>query len=122
MKPLDFKPHAAALALPCSPHLGLRQRGASLFIALVTLAILSLAGIALVRSVDTSNLIAGNFTFKEATVHAGDIGIETALNYINTTVAPGPDNNLPAGCADGECRYYARAHAEDAAGIPTGIN
>lgn len=99
-----------------------RQRGASLFIALVTLVILSIAGVALVRSVDTGNLIAGNFAFKNATVHAADVGIEAALTYLNDTVALTPDGNLPDGCTAGACRYYARAQAEGAEGIPIGID
>lgn len=99
---------------------GAKQRGASLFIALVTLAILTLAGLALVRSVNTGNLIAGNFAFKGASVNVADVGIEAALTYLNGTVALAPDSNLPAGCGAGECRYYARAQAEDANGIPTG--
>lgn len=99
-----------------------RQRGASLFIALVALAIMMLAGLALVRSVDTSNLIAGNLTFKEAAVSASDTGIETAVAYLNATVGPAPDANLPAGCSAGTCKYYARVQNEDTQGIPSGIN
>lgn len=108
-----------------APHIAWargRQRGASLFIALVTLAILTIAGVALVRSVDTGNLIAGNFAFKNATVHAADVGIEAALTYLNGTVALTPDSNLPDGCSAGACRYYARAQAEGSDGIPTGID
>ena len=40
----------------------MRQRGAVLFIALIVLVAMSLAGIALIRGVDTANLIAGVIT------------------------------------------------------------
>ncbi len=58
------------------------QQGAALFIALVALASMTLAGIALVRSVDTSNLIAGNFAFRQAALQASDIGSEQAIDHI----------------------------------------
>jgi Tfp pilus assembly protein PilX len=40
------------------------QQGVVLLMALIMLVALTLAGIALVRSVDTTNLIAGNLAFK----------------------------------------------------------
>ena len=40
-----------------------KQSGVVLFISLIILVAMSLAGIALIRSVDTSNLIAGNLAF-----------------------------------------------------------
>jgi Tfp pilus assembly protein PilX len=43
-----------------------RQRGAILFIALIVLVAMSLAGIALMRSVDTNVLIAGNLAFRQS--------------------------------------------------------
>jgi hypothetical protein len=55
-----------------------RQRGSALFIALISLVTMTLAGIALVRSVDTINLISGNFSFRQAALHASDLGVEAA--------------------------------------------
>ena len=54
------------------------QKGVSLFISLVTLVIITLAGIALLRSVDTGALVAGNLAFKDATMQATSIGMEEA--------------------------------------------
>ena len=48
-----------------------RQRGMSLVFALLALAALSLAGIALVRSVNTSSLVIGNLGFKQGATAAG---------------------------------------------------
>jgi Tfp pilus assembly protein PilX len=55
-----------------------RQRGAILFIALIVLVAMTLAGIALMRSVDTNVLIAGNLAFRQGATAAGDYGVEDA--------------------------------------------
>lgn len=55
-----------------------------LMMALIVLVAMTLAGIALVRSVDTSNIIAGNLAFKQAATNSGDIGIETAVAWLET--------------------------------------
>jgi type IV pilus assembly protein PilX len=64
-----------------------RERGAIVFIALIVLVAMSLAGIALMRSVDTANLIAGNLAFKNAATSAGDAGIEAARGWLMTKTA-----------------------------------
>lgn len=62
------------------------QRGVVLLIALIVLVAMSLAGIAVMRSVDTNVLIAGNLAFRNAATSAGDAGIEAARNWL--TVQP----------------------------------
>ena len=47
------------------------QSGVVLFIALIVLVAMSLAGVALVRSVDTNLLIAGNLAFKQGDTCVG---------------------------------------------------
>lgn len=59
-----------------------KQRGVVLIIALIVLVAMTLAGIALMRSVDTSNLIAGNLAFQQAATRSGDAGIETAVTFL----------------------------------------
>lgn len=91
-----------------------KQQGVVLFIALIALVVMTLAGIALVRSVDTGNVIAGNFAFKQASVQAGDVGVElafTALQGITTTAL---DTNIAN-------KYYATLQPVNAIGIPTSI-
>lgn len=61
------------------PH---KQRGVVLFITLIVLVAMTLAAIALVRSVDTSNVIAGNLSFRQAATHSGDSGIEAAVAWL----------------------------------------
>lgn len=58
------------------------QRGVILFIALIVLVAMSLAGIALMRSVDTNVLIAGNLAFRQATSNMADVGIEAARGWL----------------------------------------
>lgn len=59
-----------------------RQRGLALIVALIVLVAMSIAGIALVRSVDTAALLAGNIAFRQGASLAGDAGIEAARNYL----------------------------------------
>lgn len=65
-----------------------RQRGAVLFIALIVLVAMSLAGIALIRGVDTANLIAGNLAFKQNATHGGDWGVEQARAWLQLQPSP----------------------------------
>jgi Tfp pilus assembly protein PilX len=58
------------------------QRGLVLFVALIVLVAMTLAGIGMVRSVDTANLIAGNLAFKQGTIQAADRGIEVAFQWL----------------------------------------
>lgn len=58
------------------------QQGVVLFIALIVLVAMTLAGLAMMRSVDTNNLIAGNLAFKNAASSAGDAAIEAARGWV----------------------------------------
>lgn len=59
-----------------------KQRGTVLFFALVALVAMSLAAVALIRSVDTSTIIAGNLAFKQSATSSGDSGIDAALTWL----------------------------------------
>lgn len=59
-----------------------RQRGASLFIALVALVTLTYAGLAMIRASDTGSLVAGNFAFRQAALNAADMGLEAAVTKL----------------------------------------
>lgn len=77
-----------------------RQSGVILMIALIVLVGMTLAGISLMRSVDTTTLIAGNLSFQQAATHSADTGIETAVAWIenNPTLlnADSPTNGYAA--------------------------
>ena len=49
-------------------------------ISLMILVALTIAGLALIRSVDTTNVIAGNLAFQQAAVHSGEAGTEDAIS------------------------------------------
>jgi Tfp pilus assembly protein PilX len=59
-----------------------RQKGLVLFIVLIVLVAMSLAGIGMMRSIDTSTVVAGNLGFKEASVNAGDQGLQAAYQWL----------------------------------------
>lgn len=64
-----------------------KQRGLVLFFALIALVVMSLAAVALIRSVDTSSMIAGNLAFKQAATTSADAGIEFANTWLETATA-----------------------------------
>jgi len=66
------------------PHSTLpgKQKGVVLFITLIVLVAMTLAAISLVRSVDTTNVIAGNLAFHQAATHSGDAGVEAAVAWL----------------------------------------
>lgn len=59
-----------------------RQRGVVLMITLIVLVAMTLAAIALVRSTDTTNLIAGNLALQQAATNSGDQGTEAAIAWL----------------------------------------
>lgn len=73
-----------------------RQRGVVLLIALIALVAITLAGLALMRSVDTGLVIAGNLAFKQATVQAGDAAIEQAIEWLALQSADAIQSDIPA--------------------------
>lgn len=72
MNPIKRPPHAILS----------RQTGVALMISLIVLVGISLAGVALVRSVDTASLIAGNLAFRQGATIAGDSGVEAARTWL----------------------------------------
>ena len=60
------------------------QQGIVLFIAMIALVVMSLAGVALIRSVDTNSLIAGNLSFKQTAVESSSYGVESLSDYLGS--------------------------------------
>jgi len=58
------------------------QQGIVLIMALIVLVAMTLAAIALVRSVYTANVIAGNLAFQQAATHSADAGVEAAVAWL----------------------------------------
>lgn len=71
-----------------------------LFIALIVLVTMTLAGLALIRSVDTSNVIAGNLAFRQGAVQASDAGVEAVVAALPGILSASQDTDIPN-------KYYA---------------
>ena len=59
-----------------------KQNGVVLFISLIVLVVMTLAGIAMMRQVSTGIVIAGNLSFKSNATSVGDLGIEAARGWL----------------------------------------
>ena len=82
-----------------------RQSGAVLFFTLVALAIMTLAALAMVRSVDTSNLVAGNIALKQGAIQEADRIMNQAFACMDSggALTTLPDLNTN----NATCNYYA---------------
>ena len=66
-----------------------KQKGVVLFIALIVLVAMSLAGISMMRAVDTGTLVAGNLAFRQSASHASDPVGELVISQIFGMTATG---------------------------------
>lgn len=78
-----------------------RQKGVVLVITLIMLVAMTLAVIAMVRSVDTSNLIAGNLAFQQSALHAADSGTENAINVLLPSIMAAKTQGCTINCVQG---------------------
>lgn len=94
-----------------------RQRGLALMTVLLVLALLLLAGAGAIRAADTGNVVAGNFSFKQAAAQAADRSMTDALNTLSAAVVGTGGNSAVSN------RYYnTRQTAVDSRGFPSGIS
>jgi len=89
-----------------------RQRGLSLLMVLIVMAALLIGSAMVLRNTESASLIVGNTTFKDAAVHAGELGINAGFTAIQA-LASEEANALPT--------YYATAQPVDATGMPTTV-
>ena len=64
-----------------------RQQGVVLYVALIVMIAMLLAGVAMLRSVGTGVGVAGNLAFKQNATMAGDRGAEKAIAWLVTKTA-----------------------------------
>jgi type IV pilus assembly protein PilX len=88
--------------MPMTFHSPFKNRGVSLLFALLSLVALSLATVALVRSVDTSSAVMGNLSFKQDATAVADRATKQAISFLS-----GPTNLNAHASASG---YYATAY------------
>ena len=94
------------------------QRGVVLFVALIVLIVMTLAGLALLRQMGVGSSIAGNLAFKENATFVADRGAEVAMQYLSPTF-PALPNDLSA---DSAPNGYASSwvDGENPAALPWG--
>ena len=83
----------------CAPQRS--QRGVVIFIALIVLVAMTLAGIAMMRASGSAILTPGNLGFRQNATSAGDLGLESARTWLSTK---GP---TPLQLRDPTQGYYA---------------
>jgi len=73
------------------------QHGVVLFVALIVLIVMTLAGLGLLRQMTTGVSIAGNIAFKENATSVADRGAEFALQYIGLPTTNRDADSFPDG-------------------------
>ncbi len=68
------------------------QRGVVLFVALIVLVAMSLAGISMMRAVGTGTQVAGNLAFRQSAIQAPELAFENGLAQIVAMVNVGTSN------------------------------
>jgi type IV pilus assembly protein PilX len=90
-----------------------RQRGVTIVITLILLAVMLLGGLAVARMSEVSTLAAGNTAWREGAVQASEVGVNTAFAALQA---------LPSEDVDVASWYFASARTADAQGLPAGVN
>jgi len=101
---------------PLLEHTQGKQRGVVLFVALIVLIVMTLAGLALLRQLGVGSSIAGNIAFKEAATYVADRGAESALQYINPPFPALPPDLNAESLANGYTSSWA--DGSDPAALP----
>ncbi len=99
------------------PALPQHQHGVILVVTLIALVLMMIAGISLIRSFDTSLLLAGNMSFRRGLDHQAERGLAVARSAMGQTSAPlGP---AAARIADNYTNNYSSVIlVTDNSGIP----
>lgn len=66
-------------------NIGKGQRGIALIVALLVLVSMTLAGVALMRSVDSATLLSTNLAFRQSATASADEGVEAAIRILADT-------------------------------------
>ena len=87
-----------------------QQHGVTMVVVLVLLSVMLLGGMALARMTEVGTLASGNAAFREASLQASEVGVNTAYQAVRDLT----NENSNAGSW-----YFATAQALDANGVPT---
>jgi hypothetical protein len=99
------------------------QRGVVLFIALIVMVAMSLAAIALMRSVDTTSAVIGNLAFRQASILPANYAVEDAAAALFDDSNPAFKARIPDVRLDTPTENYYATHSqaagwEDQYGVP----
>jgi len=62
----------------------IKQSGSALIVTMMIMVIMAITGLALLRAVDTGNLVAGNIGFKQAAIISADSALKDSANFLST--------------------------------------
>lgn len=113
--------HSEATPKICFREARAHQRGVALVIAMIVLVAMALAAVALTRSVDIANIVAGNLSFKQSALSATDIGVAAAFNKFN---AGGPLYDPSQAVLNNDSAanaYFASIQQANASGVPNAL-
>lgn len=88
------------------PH----QQGVTMVVVLVLLTVMLLGGMALARMTEVGTLASGNAAFREASIQASEIGVNTAFAAVQGLTNENVNNGN---------WYFATTQPQDANGVPT---
>ena len=114
----------AVLARGSAP---VRQRGVVLFVALIAMVVLSLAGVALLRATEAGSSVAGNLAFRQSSMALINIAIERAADdlfyhqFITDTTNDDLPHNYYATLQPGMNAHGIPAKLQSAAAYPGGF-
>ena len=103
-----------------------RQNGVALFVVLILLVAMTVGAATLIRSVETSNQVSSNISYRSVSSKAAEVGFEAALKEISTIIPVSSEAKYPSGCSSSDayptaCRYFPLVQPLDSAGVPVGV-
>ena len=81
------------------PSSARRQRGVVLFVAIIVLLAMTLAGLALLRQMRGGTAIAGNIAFKESATSVADLAVENARAWLTANLSTLANDSFAQGYA-----------------------
>lgn len=86
------------------------QRGVTIVVVLLLMVVMVLGGLALARMTEVGTLASGNSNFREASLHASEVGINTAYAAVRALASEESNSGN---------WYWATMQATDSAGVPS---
>ena len=93
-----------------------KQTGVVLFLAMIALVVMSLAAVALIRSVDTNSMITGNLAYKQTAAISSSYGIESMVDALGPMPLTYGDANDPANGYYALCSNFDGGSADRCSG------